>query len=60
MEHTIFFQQKILRVLLNLFYYQGNRLYPTDKLDGIYGDKTATPRQEIYLSFQKRCTPKIS
>ena len=42
------------------FYYQGSRLYPTDKLDGIYGDKTATPRQEIYLSFQKRCTPKIS
>ncbi len=21
------------------------------------GTKTATPRQEIYLSFQKRCSP---
>ena len=52
MEHTYIFQQKDSLRAAQSFYYQGSRLYPTDKLDGIYGDKNCytTPRDLFKFS----------
>lgn len=53
MEHTYIFQEKDIPTAAQSFYYGGNRLYPLDRLDLIYGDKNVytTPR-DLY-NFSK-------
>lgn len=53
MNHTFIFQEKDIPTASQSFYYGGNRLYPLDKLDLIYGDKNVytTPR-DLY-NFSK-------
>ncbi|WP_419869555.1 serine hydrolase domain-containing protein [Chryseobacterium sp. CT-SW4] len=53
MEHTYIFQEKDIPTASQSFYYRGNKLYPLDRLDLIYGDKNVytTPR-DLY-SFSK-------
>ena len=53
MEHTYVFQEKDIPTASQSFYFGGNRLYPLDRLDVIYGDKNVytTPR-DLY-NFSK-------
>lgn len=53
MKHTYIFQEKDIPTASQSFYYGGNKLYPLDRLDLIYGDKNVytTPR-DLY-SFSK-------
>ncbi len=53
MDHTFIFQEKDIPTASQSFYYGGNKLYPLDKLDLIYGDKNVytTPR-DLY-NFSK-------
>ncbi|KMQ66854.1 beta-lactamase [Chryseobacterium angstadtii] len=53
MEHSYIFQEKDIPTAAQSFYYGGNRLYPLDRLDLIYGDKNVytTPR-DLY-NFSK-------
>lgn len=53
MKHTFIFQEKDIPTASQSFYYGGNKLYPLDRLDLIYGDKNVytTPR-DLY-SFSK-------
>lgn len=53
MKNTYIFQEKDIPTAAQSFYYGGNRLYPLDKLDLIYGDKNVytTPR-DLY-NFSK-------
>ncbi|MCW3160951.1 serine hydrolase domain-containing protein [Chryseobacterium oryctis] len=53
MEHSFIFQEKDIPTAAQSFYFGGNRLYPLDRLDLIYGDKNVytTPR-DLY-NFSK-------
>lgn len=53
MKHTYIFQEKDIPTASQSFYFGGNRLYPLDRLDVIYGDKNVytTPR-DLY-NFSK-------
>jgi CubicO group peptidase (beta-lactamase class C family) len=53
MTNTYIFQEKDIPTASQSFYYGGNRLYPLDRLDLIYGDKNVytTPR-DLY-AFSK-------
>lgn len=53
MTNSYIFQEKDIPTATQSFYYGGNRLYPLDRLDLIYGDKNVytTPR-DLY-SFSK-------
>jgi CubicO group peptidase (beta-lactamase class C family) len=53
MKNTFIFQEKDIPTASQSFYYGGNRLYPLDRLDLIYGDKNVytTPR-DLY-NFSK-------
>lgn len=53
MKNTFIFQEKDIPTASQSFYYGGNKLYPLDRLDLIYGDKNVytTPR-DLY-SFSK-------
>ncbi|MDF2553644.1 MAG: class beta-lactamase-related serine hydrolase [Chryseobacterium sp.] len=53
MTNTYIFQEKDIPTAAQSFYYGGNRLYPLDRLDLIYGDKNVytTPR-DLY-TFSK-------
>ncbi|MCU7614739.1 beta-lactamase family protein [Chryseobacterium sp. GMJ5] len=53
MTNTYIFQEKDIPTAAQSFYYGGNRLYPLDRLDLIYGDKNVytTPR-DLY-NFSK-------
>lgn len=53
MKNTFIFQEKDISTASQSFYYGGNRLYPLDRLDLIYGDKNVytTPR-DLY-NFSK-------
>ncbi|WP_312074780.1 serine hydrolase domain-containing protein [Chryseobacterium sp.] len=53
MEHSYIFQEKDIPTASQSFYFGGNRLYPLDRLDLIYGDKNVytTPR-DLY-NFSK-------
>ncbi|MDN4030880.1 serine hydrolase domain-containing protein [Chryseobacterium gambrini] len=53
MKNTYIFQEKDIPTASQSFYYGGNKLYPLDRLDLIYGDKNVytTPR-DLY-SFSK-------
>ncbi len=53
MENSYIFQEKDIPTAAQSFYYGGNRLYPLDNLDLIYGDKNVytTPR-DLY-NFSK-------
>ncbi|WP_415329349.1 serine hydrolase domain-containing protein [Chryseobacterium sp. MMS23-Vi53] len=53
MKNTYIFQEKDIPTASQSFYYGGNRLYPLDRLDLIYGDKNVytTPR-DLY-NFSK-------
>lgn len=53
MKNSFIFQEKDIPTASQSFYYGGNRLYPLDRLDLIYGDKNVytTPR-DLY-SFSK-------
>lgn len=53
MTNSYIFQEKDIPTAAQSFYYGGNRLYPLDRLDLIYGDKNVytTPR-DLY-SFSK-------
>lgn len=53
MKHSYVFQEKDIPTAAQSFYYGGNRLYPLDRLDLIYGDKNVytTPR-DLY-NFSK-------
>lgn len=53
MKNTYIFQEKDIPTASQSFYYGGNRLYPLDQLDLIYGDKNVytTPR-DLY-NFSK-------
>ena len=53
MEHTYIFQQKDSLRAAQSFYYQGSRLYPTDKLEGIYRD-WETDRKSTRLNSSHR------
>ncbi|MDQ0592488.1 CubicO group peptidase (beta-lactamase class C family) [Chryseobacterium ginsenosidimutans] len=53
MKNTYIFQEKDIPTAAQSFYYGGNKLYPLDRLDLIYGDKNVytTPR-DLY-NFSK-------
>lgn len=53
MEHSYIFEEKDIPTASQSFYFGGNRLYPLDRLDLIYGDKNVytTPR-DLY-NFSK-------
>ena len=53
MANTYIFQEKDVATAAQSFYFRGNKLYPLDRLDLIYGDKNVytTPR-DLY-SFSK-------
>jgi CubicO group peptidase (beta-lactamase class C family) len=59
MKNSYIFQEKDIPTASQSFYYGGNKLYPLDRLDLIYGDKNVytTPR-DLY-SFQKQCFRRI-
>lgn len=53
MNHTFIFQPKDSLTAAQSFYYRGNRLYPTDKLDWIYGDKNCYTTPRDLFNFSK-------
>ncbi|WP_294271073.1 serine hydrolase domain-containing protein [uncultured Chryseobacterium sp.] len=53
MNHTYIFQEKDIPAAAQSFYYGGNRLYPLDRLDLIYGDKNVYTTPRDLLNFSK-------
>ena len=53
MNHTFIFQPKDSLKASQSFYYVGNRLYPTDELDCIYGDKNCYTTPRDLFNFSK-------
>lgn len=53
MNHTFIFQPKDSLTAAQSFYYQGNKLHPTDKLDWIYGDKNCYTTPRDLFNFSK-------
>ncbi len=53
MKHTFIFQPKDSLKAAQSFYFQGERLYPTDKLDWIYGDKNCYTTPRDLFNFSK-------
>lgn len=63
MSHTFVFTEKEIPTAAQSFYYKGNRLYPLNHLDLIYGDKNVytTPRDLLKFSqamFSPQFLPK--
>jgi CubicO group peptidase (beta-lactamase class C family) len=52
MEHTFIFQEKDTMNVAQSFYYNGNRAFPFEKIDAVYGDKNVytTPRDLLHFS----------
>lgn len=53
MNHTFVFQPKDSLTAAQSFYYQGNKLHPTDQLDWVYGDKNCYTTPRDLLNFSK-------
>lgn len=53
MEHSYIFQEKDIPTAAQSFYNYGNRLYPLDRLDLIYGDKNVYTTPRDLLNFSK-------
>ena len=53
MNHKFIFQPKDSLTAAQSFYYRGNRLYPTDQLDWIYGDKNCYTTPRDLFNFSK-------
>ena len=53
MNHTFIFQPKDSLTAAQSFYYQGNKLHPTDQLDWIYGDKNCYTTPRDLFNFSK-------
>ncbi|WP_370900245.1 serine hydrolase domain-containing protein [Chryseobacterium gossypii] len=53
MNNTYIFQEKDIPTAAQSFYYGGNRLYPLDRLDLIYGDKNVYTTPRDLLNFSK-------
>lgn len=53
MTNSYIFQEKDIPTAAQSFYYGGNRLYPLDRLDLIYGDKSVYTTPRDLLSFSK-------
>ncbi|MCA6067421.1 beta-lactamase family protein [Chryseobacterium sp. RG1] len=53
MDHTYIFQEKDIPTASQSFYYGGNKLYPLDRLDLIYGDKNVYTTPRDLFNFSK-------
>jgi CubicO group peptidase (beta-lactamase class C family) len=53
MTNTYIFQEKDIPTAAQSFYYGGNRLYPLDRLDLIYGDKNVYTTPRDLFAFSK-------
>lgn len=53
MTNTYIFQEKDIPTATQSFYYGGNRLYPLDRLDLIYGDKNVYTTPRDLFAFSK-------
>jgi CubicO group peptidase (beta-lactamase class C family) len=53
MDHSYIFQEKNIATAAQSFYNRGNRLYPLDRLDLIYGDKNVYTTPRDLLNFSK-------
>ncbi|WBV59060.1 serine hydrolase [Chryseobacterium camelliae] len=53
MKNTYVFQEKDIPTASQSFYYGGNRLYPLDRLDLIYGDKNVYTTPRDLFNFSK-------
>lgn len=53
MNNTYIFQEKDIPTAAQSFYYGGNRLYPLDRLDLIYGDKNVYTTPRDLFNFSK-------
>lgn len=53
MKHTFIFQPKDSTKAAQSFYYKGNRVHPTDRLDWIYGDKNCYTTPRDLFNFSK-------
>ena len=53
MDHTFVFQRKDIATAAQSFYNNGNRLYPLDRLDLLYGDKNVYTTPRDLLNFSK-------
>ena len=53
MTNTYIFQEKDIPTAAQSFYYGGNRLYPLDRLDLIYGDKNVYTTPRDLFTFSK-------
>ncbi|WP_144283327.1 serine hydrolase domain-containing protein [Chryseobacterium echinoideorum] len=53
MKNTFIFQEKDIPTASQSFYFGGNRLYPLDRLDLIYGDKNVYTTPRDLLNFSK-------
>lgn len=53
MSNSFIFQEKDILTAAQSFYYGGNRLYPLDRLDLIYGDKNVYTTPRDLFSFSK-------
>ncbi|WP_426274538.1 serine hydrolase domain-containing protein [Chryseobacterium sp. S-02] len=53
MNNTYIFQEKDIPTASQSFYYGGNKLYPLDRLDLIYGDKNVYTTPRDLLNFSK-------
>ncbi len=53
MEHTYIYQEKDTATAVQSFYNVGQRVYPLDRLDLIYGDKNVYTTPRALLNFSK-------